>query len=118
MQVPFFSDDAEEPSTPKADALFIPRENPRALVIRPTEQWPVRASAEKASALKNISTPVYEDGKICSHLLPCGFWRNILGRRNKEPRAKRSVVLWNLFQNSLKMDSFELSCPHFVHGTS
>ena len=35
MQVPFFSDDDEAPSTPKADALFVPRENPRALIIRP-----------------------------------------------------------------------------------
>ncbi|KAJ6727792.1 NUCLEOPORIN [Salix koriyanagi] len=30
-KVPFFSDEEETPSTPKADALFIPRENPRAL---------------------------------------------------------------------------------------
>ncbi|GFZ18294.1 nucleoporin autopeptidase [Actinidia rufa] len=42
----FFSDDEETPSTPKADALFIPRENPRALVIRPLEQWPPRTNAE------------------------------------------------------------------------
>ncbi|CAO2838550.1 unnamed protein product [Amaranthus hypochondriacus] len=34
-RVPFFSDDDEAPSTPKADALFVPRENPRALIIRP-----------------------------------------------------------------------------------
>jgi len=66
MQVPFYSDD-EEPSTPKADALFIPRENPRSLVIRPAEQWPMRASAEKASASKDLSTPVHENGKILSH---------------------------------------------------
>ncbi|KAG5255344.1 nuclear pore complex protein [Salix suchowensis] len=52
-KVPFFSDEEEIPSTPKADALFIPRENPRALVIRPMEQWPSRASAEKASAPLN-----------------------------------------------------------------
>jgi nuclear pore complex protein Nup98-Nup96 len=64
MQVPFFSDDEETPSTPKADALFIPRENPRSLVIRPTEQWPMRASAEKASPLRDISTPVHENGNL------------------------------------------------------
>ncbi|XWS50219.1 hypothetical protein CRYUN_Cryun12cG0069900 [Craigia yunnanensis] len=63
-KVPFFSDDEETPSTPKADAVFIPRENPRALVIRPTENWPSGASAEKASQLKNASTPVHENGKI------------------------------------------------------
>ncbi|KAK1565436.1 hypothetical protein Q3G72_026470 [Acer saccharum] len=64
LKVPFFSDDDETPSTPKADALFIPRENPRALVIRPTEQWPSGASAAKLSSLKDTSTRVHEDGKI------------------------------------------------------
>ncbi|KAJ7015171.1 nuclear pore complex protein NUP98A-like isoform X4 [Populus alba x Populus x berolinensis] len=59
-KVPFFSDEEETPSTPKADALFIPRENPRALVIRPMDQWPSRESAEKASPL-NASAPVYEN---------------------------------------------------------
>ena len=49
MQVPFFSDNEDTPTTPKADALFIPRENPRALVICPMEQWPARACFEKAS---------------------------------------------------------------------
>lgn len=63
MQVPFFSDDEETPSTPKADALFIPRENPRALVIRPTEQFPLGASAAKTSSLKDMSR-VPENGKI------------------------------------------------------
>ncbi|XVE64553.1 hypothetical protein DITRI_Ditri07aG0109600 [Diplodiscus trichospermus] len=63
-KVPFFSDDEETPSTPKADAVFIPRENPRALVIHPTESWISRASAEKSSALKDASTPVHENGKI------------------------------------------------------
>uniref|UniRef100_A0A5B7B6E7 Nucleoporin autopeptidase n=1 Tax=Davidia involucrata TaxID=16924 RepID=A0A5B7B6E7_DAVIN len=60
-KVPFFSDDEETPSTPKADALFIPRENPRALVIRPMEHWPLRANAEKTSPLKDASTPVHEN---------------------------------------------------------
>ncbi|KAK3228229.1 hypothetical protein Dsin_008091 [Dipteronia sinensis] len=64
LKVPFFSDDDETPSTPKADALFIPRENPRALVIRPTEQWPSGASAAKLSSLKDTSTRVHENGKI------------------------------------------------------
>ncbi|XP_011038043.1 PREDICTED: nuclear pore complex protein NUP98A-like isoform X4 [Populus euphratica] len=59
-KVPFFSDEEETPSTPKADALFIPRENPRALVIRPMDQWPSREIAEKASPL-NASAPVHEN---------------------------------------------------------
>lgn len=64
IQVPFFSDEEETPSTPKADAVFVPRENPRALVIRPMDQWPSRASAEKAPPLKDASTVVYENGKV------------------------------------------------------
>lgn len=64
FQVPFFSEDEETPSTPKADALFIPRENPRALVIRPSEQWPSRTSTEKPSPLKDTSGPRQENGKI------------------------------------------------------
>ncbi|PON93036.1 Peptidase S59, nucleoporin [Trema orientale] len=59
-KVPFFSDDEETASTPKADALFLPRENPRALVIRPTEQWPLKSSADKAVALKETS-PVHQN---------------------------------------------------------
>ncbi|XP_061342634.1 nuclear pore complex protein NUP98A isoform X2 [Gastrolobium bilobum] len=59
-KVPFFSDDEDTPTTPKADALFIPRENPRALIISPIEQWPGRAS-EKASSFKDRSTPVNEN---------------------------------------------------------
>lgn len=74
MQVPFFSDDEETPSTPKADALFMPRENPRALVIRPTEQSPMRASMEKTSPLKDTSTPAHENGKLLLHFVPSGFW--------------------------------------------
>lgn len=63
LQVPFFSDDEETASTPKADALFLPRENPRALVIRPAEQWPLKSSADKALAFKDTS-PVHENGKL------------------------------------------------------
>ncbi|XP_009596897.1 nuclear pore complex protein NUP98A isoform X1 [Nicotiana tomentosiformis] len=62
-KVPFFSDDEETPSTPKADALFVPRENPRALVIRPLDQWPSRGGFEKVSPSKHTS-PAHENGKI------------------------------------------------------
>ncbi|KAK6923622.1 Nuclear pore complex protein Nup98-Nup96-like, autopeptidase S59 domain [Dillenia turbinata] len=54
-KVPFFSDDEETPITPKADALIIPRENPRALVIHPVEQS-LKANVEKMSPLKGRST--------------------------------------------------------------
>ncbi|XP_013657759.1 nuclear pore complex protein NUP98A [Brassica napus] len=61
-KVPFFTDDEETPSsTPKADALFIPRENPRALVIRPAQQW---SSRGKSTIPKERPTaPVHENGK-------------------------------------------------------
>ncbi|KAL6640623.1 hypothetical protein ACP70R_008973 [Stipagrostis hirtigluma subsp. patula] len=52
-KVPFFADDEESPATPKADALFIPRENPRNLIIRPIEQWPSRSATDKQSFPKD-----------------------------------------------------------------
>lgn len=61
--MPFFSDDEETPSTPKADALFVPRENPRALVIRPLDQWPSRGGLEKVSPSKHTS-PAHENGRL------------------------------------------------------
>lgn len=63
-KVPFFSEDDETPSTPKADALFVPRENPRALVIRPVDQWPSRGGLEKISPSKQTSSPAHDNGKI------------------------------------------------------
>ncbi|CAJ2628359.1 unnamed protein product [Trifolium pratense] len=60
-RVPFFSNDEDTPTTPKADALFIPRENPRALIICPMDQWPGKAS-EKASSFKDRYTSANENG--------------------------------------------------------
>ncbi|CDP12259.1 unnamed protein product [Coffea canephora] len=60
-KVPFFDDDEETPSTPKADAVFIPRENPRALVIRPVEQRQPRMSVEKNTQYTSSAT--HENGK-------------------------------------------------------
>lgn len=64
MQVPFFSDDEEAPSTPKADALFIPRENPRTLIIHPIEQWPSRNRMDKQIIPKDKPIPTNENGNI------------------------------------------------------
>ncbi|KAI3837184.1 hypothetical protein MKW92_028698 [Papaver armeniacum] len=61
-RVPFFSDDVEAPSTPKADALFIPRENPRVFVICPLEYWTSRTSSEQSKDTNN--TPLHENGKL------------------------------------------------------
>lgn len=63
LQVPFFIDDQETPSTPKADALFIPRENPRALVIHPMEQWSGRANGETRYPSKD-ATHAHETGNL------------------------------------------------------
>uniref|UniRef100_A0A0E0MK26 Nucleoporin autopeptidase n=1 Tax=Oryza punctata TaxID=4537 RepID=A0A0E0MK26_ORYPU len=52
-KVPFFADDEESPATPKADAFFIPRENPRNLVIRPIDQWPSRGTVDRQQIPKN-----------------------------------------------------------------
>ncbi|KAG6491473.1 hypothetical protein ZIOFF_052824 [Zingiber officinale] len=62
-KLPFFADD-ETLSTPKADALFIPRENPRALVIRPVEEWPPRSIMEKGSIVKDRPNSANENGKV------------------------------------------------------
>ncbi|XP_071741717.1 nuclear pore complex protein NUP98A-like [Rutidosis leptorrhynchoides] len=59
-KVSFFSDEEDTTSTPKADALFFPRENPRSLVIRPMEQSPRKASVEK---LKSVSSPAQVNGE-------------------------------------------------------
>ena len=59
----FFADD-ETQSTPKADAYFVPRENPRALIIRPIEQWPPRSNMEKENIMKNGSIPAAENGNV------------------------------------------------------
>ncbi|XP_021301889.1 nuclear pore complex protein NUP98A-like isoform X2 [Sorghum bicolor] len=61
-KVPFFADDEESP-TPKADAFFIPRENPRNLVIRPIEQWPSRRETDRQSTLKNATDLNKYEGK-------------------------------------------------------
>uniref|UniRef100_A0A0E0J770 Nucleoporin autopeptidase n=1 Tax=Oryza nivara TaxID=4536 RepID=A0A0E0J770_ORYNI len=53
-KVPFFADDEESPATPKADAFFIPRENPRNLIIRPIDQWPSRGTVDRQPIPKNL----------------------------------------------------------------
>ncbi|XP_028805918.1 nuclear pore complex protein NUP98A [Neltuma alba] len=60
-KVPFFGDDEDTPTTPKADALYIPRENPRALIIHHAEQWATKAYPEKTS-FRDRSTAVNENG--------------------------------------------------------
>ncbi|XP_057469374.1 nuclear pore complex protein NUP98A-like isoform X2 [Actinidia eriantha] len=67
-KVPFFINDEENRSTPKADALFFQRENPRALVILPPELWPPRSNTQKMSPLLRASLHVYKNGKITAEV--------------------------------------------------
>ncbi|KAJ0963340.1 hypothetical protein J5N97_028462 [Dioscorea zingiberensis] len=73
LKVPFIMDDEETPSTPKANALFIPRENPRALVIRPIELWPARTIAERENVLKDSASQVNKMYDVLSHKVMMGI---------------------------------------------
>lgn len=85
----FFSGEEENTSTPKADALFIPRENPRALVIRPVEQWYGKVSAEKLKE-KNVSSPAQANGKIS--LLLFSFRKRVANMGTKVNEPENIVV--------------------------
>ncbi|CAK9866010.1 unnamed protein product [Sphagnum jensenii] len=58
-KVSFFSDGDEVPTTPKADVMFVPRENPRALFIRQPEQSPITSTTSRGTPdARDIATPV------------------------------------------------------------
>ncbi|CAM6098075.1 unnamed protein product [Calypogeia fissa] len=61
-KVSFFSDGEETPTTPKADVLFVPRENPRALFIRHTDQTPTIPPIKGTPDPRDIATPVQRNG--------------------------------------------------------
>ncbi|GAB2279776.1 hypothetical protein Dimus_014415 [Dionaea muscipula] len=63
LKVPFFRDSEEGPNAPKADAFFIPRENPRALIIRPVDQWPSIGNLDKTPPLNYTAMPVHGNGE-------------------------------------------------------
>ncbi|XP_052204257.1 nuclear pore complex protein NUP98B-like isoform X2 [Diospyros lotus] len=65
-KVPFFSSD-EMAAAPKADALLVPRENPRALVILPDERLPLRSMKEKMSHLAFPSFHVYKNDHLAEN---------------------------------------------------
>ncbi|MCO5578218.1 hypothetical protein L7F22_032056 [Adiantum nelumboides] len=68
-KVSFFSDGEEGSSTPKADALFVPRENPRALFIRPqTDHSPSSLSAPLK--LSEINTPAKQGNGVLEETVP------------------------------------------------
>eukprot|EP00249_Psilotum_nudum_P023544 c28918_g1_i2 orf=482-3577(-) len=61
-KVSFFSDSEETSNIPKADALFVPRENPRALFIRQPDRLPITHANANLNA-EEVATPVKRDGK-------------------------------------------------------
>ncbi|KAJ6832527.1 nuclear pore complex protein NUP98A isoform X2 [Iris pallida] len=84
QRVPFFSDEESSTATPKADALFMPRENPRALIIRPIEQWPLRATVEKQSTVKDDHSPANGNGNLSEPSAPAQ--NGMLGNQDERPR--------------------------------
>ncbi|XP_030499862.2 nuclear pore complex protein NUP98A isoform X1 [Cannabis sativa] len=121
VKVAFFSDDEETVSTPKADALFLPRDNPRALVIRPAEQWPLKSSAEKSFARKDTS-PVHENGKLSEEAYQApnsNFENNNKDSVENGPSAPEKAKVKSLKQNGVhdehsthKGDSYKTLSGH------
>ncbi|CAL5401942.1 unnamed protein product [Camellia sinensis] len=62
-KVPFFRNDEEMTTTPKTDALFVPRENPRATATSNTEKRSSLVSSCKISA--EVFAPALLNGSIC-----------------------------------------------------
>ncbi len=78
----FFSDADEVLITPKADLMFIPRENPRALFIRQPDQTSLTPRTSNSTTdVRDIAMPVQGNGEsgkplhaftkplhLCNHL--------------------------------------------------
>ncbi|KAF3794417.1 Nuclear pore complex protein, partial [Nymphaea thermarum] len=63
-KVSFLTDEEETPTTPKADALFIPRENPRALIINHRKQWPSVPPMKQSQLDKQLGSNENENCKL------------------------------------------------------
>ncbi|CAK9154997.1 unnamed protein product [Ilex paraguariensis] len=86
-KVPFFSSDEETFSTSRGNALLVPRENPRAFILRSSEQWLLRANAEQLPTLNHQSYHVYENGNIGDN--GKGEAGVILAKLNLKPNGMR-----------------------------
>ncbi|CAN6467465.1 unnamed protein product [Victoria cruziana] len=60
----FLTDNEETSSMPKADAFFIPRENPRALIINHAKQWPFAPAIKQNELDKQWAPNENENGKL------------------------------------------------------
>ncbi|VFQ98328.1 unnamed protein product [Cuscuta campestris] len=87
----FFTDGEVTTSTPKVDAIFIPWDNPRALVIRPLETWPSRASVRKPFSATEENGKVHEDASaslpngVCKGDKENGFTENGSSKETTRP---------------------------------
>ncbi|KAM7481878.1 hypothetical protein LguiB_006461 [Lonicera macranthoides] len=85
-KVPFFSDELPTPA-------FIPRENPRALVIRPSERWPLKVNLEKISPLKCSSIHAsnensQDDAEAYAPVLDGAIYQDEKGNSGENSTAK------------------------------
>lgn len=65
-KVPFFMDDEGLSAAPKSNIQFVPRENPRLVFNRPSEQWTSRIGTEGKAEKKGSNNSADKDGKACS----------------------------------------------------
>ncbi|KAL5981739.1 hypothetical protein ACLOJK_015802 [Asimina triloba] len=106
LKAPFYSEYEEIPSTPNAGAFFVPRENPRALVILPVDQWPRRSSAEKQSPLKETDQSVQTNAENQSKNVCNGKKENA---SSVKPASKANATREDHTHN---MDSFVTMSGH------
>ncbi|KAL8162157.1 hypothetical protein V2J09_013646 [Rumex salicifolius] len=64
IKLPARNEDENMSSTPKADAVFIPRENPRALIIQQKDRLPTKVDSDRSFALNGINYSRHENGKM------------------------------------------------------
>ncbi|KAF7142774.1 hypothetical protein RHSIM_Rhsim05G0125200 [Rhododendron simsii] len=83
-KVPFFSDNEGLPPAAKGGALFFRRENPRALVVLPAEQWPQRFDTEK---MVHASLHVYKNGTISAEVSAPALVNDSLCQYEDEPQV-------------------------------
>jgi hypothetical protein len=67
-KVSFFNDNEEAPSTPKAHAMliqrenmFTPRENPREIFIRQTDQSPASVASKPTKNMMEMAIPIIDN---------------------------------------------------------
>ncbi|KAL9685428.1 hypothetical protein QQ045_022878 [Rhodiola kirilowii] len=104
-KVPFFDNDDETPSTPKADALFVPRENPRALVIQPMEKRSLRGHSERTSPLKEKDATGHNGGEVSDEARSNGHVSGENGVNNGHVPERADHVKSNTKTNGIQSNN-------------